>query len=185
MIVGKPGYLKSLLTDRFVASVTPSSNYTSRRITRKIDFDKAELVVEFGPGTGILSQAFLSQMREDTRLILVETNAKFVEALQEMKEPQIEVVKGNALNIEKILEERGSLQADYIISGVPLSFLSREQRYQLVQASYNVLKPGGKLIIYQFSWTAKEYILSCFQDAKTEFELLNVPPLIIYEAVKD
>lgn len=175
----------NFLSDKLVASVTPSSNYTSRRICRKIDFDKAEVVVEFGPGTGILSQAFLSQMKDNTRLILVETNGKFVEALTEMQEPQIDVVQGNALNIEQIMQERGNLQADYIISGVPLTFLPEKERYQLIQASYNVLKPGGKLIVYQFSRSAKEYILSSFKDVESEFEFLNIPPLTIYEAVKE
>lgn len=177
-------YLKNFFSDKLVASVTPSSHYTSRRLCRKIDFDKADVIVEYGPGTGILSKAFLSNMNKKTRLLLVETNPKFVEALQEMKEPQIQVVKNDALQIRGILKQKGIDQVDYIITGVPLSFLTKEQRYQLIQDAYDILKPGGKLIIYQFSRTAKEYISTCFEQVNTEFEFFNIPPLTIYEAVK-
>lgn len=177
-------YLKNFFSDKLVASVTPSSHYTSRRISRKIDFEKAKVVVEYGPGTGILSKAFLSNMHKNTRLLLVETNPQFVEALQQMHEPQIEVVQNDALQIRQVLEQKGNIEADYIISGVPLSFLTQDERYQLIKDAYDVLKPGGKLIIYQFSWTAKEYILTYFADVNSEFEFFNIPPLTIYEAVK-
>lgn len=177
-------YLKNFFSDKLVASVTPSSHYTSRRLCRKIDFDKADVIVEYGPGTGILSKAFLSNMNDKTRLLLVETNPKFVEALQQMQEPQIEVVQNDALQIREILKQKGIDQADYIISGVPLSFLTKDQRYQMIKDAYDVLKPGGKLIIYQFSRTAKDYILTYFEHVSNEFEFFNIPPLTIYEAVK-
>jgi phospholipid N-methyltransferase len=43
-------YLKNLITDIHVASITPTSRFGVEKVLEKIDFQKNKLILEYGPG---------------------------------------------------------------------------------------------------------------------------------------
>ena len=51
-----------------IASIVPSSQALVERVASKIDFDRARVIAEYGPGEGVHSRALAQRMRPDARL---------------------------------------------------------------------------------------------------------------------
>src|SRR5687767_11266685 len=76
-----------------ISSVVPSSRFLVRRVLRHIDWQKAELIVEYGPGVGTLTREILRRMRPEARLVAIEINQKFVDFLnQRVRDPRFSAV---------------------------------------------------------------------------------------------
>jgi len=177
-------YLKSLIRDKNVASVTPSSGYTVRKATRKIDFSRDLYIIEYGPGTGVFADHLLSHMTDNSRLIMIELNAAFADKLKENEDPRVSVHEASATEVEAIAGEYGITKADYILSGIPFSFLQDEEKHQILEASHRLLKPGGFFLAYQTSSHLKKPLEQHFSEVHTTYEFRNIPPMCIYEARK-
>src|SRR5437899_7732948 len=53
-----------------IASIVPSSKALVERVADKIDFDRARVIAEYGPGEGVHSREIARRMRRDCRLLL-------------------------------------------------------------------------------------------------------------------
>jgi phospholipid N-methyltransferase len=182
-------YLKTMLHDRQVASLMPTSGFAVERVCSKIDFSQRNVIVEFGPGTGVFTRYLLDHLTPDSVLILIERNEEFVHILQDtFHDPRLAIYHDSAENIEQLLARSQELQADYIISGIPFSFLPHELRDAIVSKSQQCLRGGGKFLAYQTFFQLdrflKDYLDQYFEKAETEICLFNAPPLKIFEAVK-
>lgn len=183
-------YLKNFVQDRYVASVTPTSRRVIRQLCDRIDFEQASLLVEYGPGTGVISRELLARMRPDAELLLIERNPNFVTILRnEFADPRVTVYHEDARNVKQVLEEHGSGPADYLVSGIPFSWLQSSTRDAIIHASYEVLRQGGRFIAYQMFWQADEHLLDFlnryFPQVRSEFALGSIPPLRVYDAAKN
>jgi len=177
-------FLKSFLKDKNVASVTPSSQFSVKRICRKIDFSQPGVIVEYGPGTGVISRFLLQRMHPKGRLIVVETNQEFIKVLNGIPDHRLTVVHDNAENIQGILHKCGIDKANYIISGIPFSYIPKEKRKSLLRKTHEALAPSGKFLTYQFLFSLKKPLEAQFEELRQEIELRNLPPLFIFEAIK-
>src|SRR5436305_14146613 len=55
-----------------IASIMPSSRALVERVADKIDFDRARVIAEYGPGEGVHSREIARRMRSDAQLLLFE-----------------------------------------------------------------------------------------------------------------
>ncbi|HKJ46421.1 MAG TPA: methyltransferase [Balneolales bacterium] len=177
-------YLKNFIKDKNVASVTPSSRMCVRHVCKKIDFSKDNIIIEYGPGTGVFTKYLLKRLTKDSILILFETNKDFVDKLNRIKDERVVVHNQSVENITEVLGPPLIGQVDYIISGIPFSFLEPEAKDSVLKQSVQLLKKGGKFLAYQTSGHLKDPLRKTFGNLHTEFEILNIPPMMIYEAVK-
>lgn len=175
-------FLKNYLKDKSIASVTPSSSFTVRKVCSKIDFNKDNVIVEYGPGTGVFTRFILRKMSKQSKLILIETNRNFVYYLKKINDPRILIFNDNAENINTILSECEEPSADYVISGIPFSFLSYDLKNKIIHNTSEALSRKGKFLVYQFFNHIKEPLKKRFVNVETEFEMFNIPPMFIYEA---
>src|SRR5438876_11210635 len=60
-----------------IASIMPSSKGLVERVADKIDFDRARVIAEYGPGEGVHSREIARRMRRDCRLLLFELDPAF------------------------------------------------------------------------------------------------------------
>jgi len=56
----------------------PSSRFLVERVLRQVDWVRARIIVEYGPGVGTFTWEILRRMRPDAILIALETNGAFV-----------------------------------------------------------------------------------------------------------
>jgi phospholipid N-methyltransferase len=177
-------YLKNFIRDKNVASVTPTSTFGVKKVCEKIDFRKRNVIVEFGPGTGVFTKYLLKKMGRDSKLILIELNKNFVNILNRIRDQRIFIYNDTAAHILDILEASKEVCADYIISGIPFSFISFSDKQNILHNTYQALRSGGKFLVYQHSNHLKEQLRNNFDVIRTEYEIRNIPPLCIYEAIK-
>ncbi|MDR8393144.1 methyltransferase [Aliifodinibius sp. S!AR15-10] len=178
-------YLKNFLKDKDVASVTPSSKLLIRRVCGPIDFDKDIVILEYGAGTGVFADYLLKQMTKDSKLILFETNEDFYDKLKEISDPRVEVFNDSVEHVKTLLKGKYLDEVDYVISGIPFSFLEPDMKSSILSQTVDMLKKGGKFLAYQTSGHLKDPLRKAFGNISTEMEFLNVPPMVVYEATKE
>ena len=100
-------------------TIFPSSRFLSRRIVNNIDFSTVKVIVEFGPGNGIITKEILKRIQPHTKLIAFEIQDSFVASLEKIKHSQFIIEKVSAENITPILKKHGFDKADCIISSLP------------------------------------------------------------------
>ena len=173
------GFLKN---PREVGSVIPSSRFLTRRTLECGEVRQARVIVELGPGTGVLTRHALERMRSDAKLVAIEISRDFVELLQqEFPDPRLFVHHGSATEIEAALAKIGARQADLVMSGIPFSTLERGVGLATLRAAKRVLAPGGRFVAYQFRSKVRDFGEPVFGTrAETHSGFWNVPPMKIY-----
>lgn len=162
-------------------SLIPSSHFLVNGMLRQVDWDKARVLVEFGPGVGTMTQEILRRMHPDATLVSIELNAEFVSYLQdEIKDSRLRVVHGSAAEVLRILRELNFFRADYIISSLPYTAMGDTLRREIMQESRRVLSSEGSLLFFQYTTAILPSLRAGFSSVRQEFELLNFPPALIF-----
>lgn len=166
-------------------TIFPSSRFLSRRIVNNIDFSNVKVIVEFGPGNGIITKEILKRIQPQTKLIAFEINEKFIESLGKIKHSQLILEKASAEDITPILKKYGYDKADCIISSLPLTNIPTEISDRILDNSYAAMTADSLFVQYQYSLTYYKKLKEVFHDnVKLSFEAFNIPPAFVYIAKK-
>jgi len=165
-----------------VGAVSPSSKYLMRKMLSNIDFDTANVIVEFGPGTGVFTRELAKRMNADCKLIVFELHETFFKKLQiEFKDnPSVILKNESAENIGMVLSEFNLKEADCVLSSLPLANFPKELIQSILKNSIKNLKKEGKYIQFQYSLTSKKYLQNYFNSVQINFTARNIPPAFIY-----
>ncbi len=177
-------YIKNFIKDRQVASITPTSKFTIDRICRHINFEKDIHIVEFGPADGVFTKVILEKISAGSQILAIETNTDFVQKLNMLHDKRLTVVNKSAEELRDIVHSLNWNTADYIISGIPFSFLKDDLKHRILRDSAQLLTENGFFLGYQTSSHLKPYLSEYFDNVTTEMEYLNIPPMCIYIAGK-
>jgi len=166
---------------RMLGSAIPSSRFLIERLFASIDFDRARVLVEYGPGVGPITAALLRRMRADAHLVALEVNAELSAYLRlRMRDTRLHVVHASAEQAGQALTRLGLAPADYVVSGIPFSTMPTGERERVVRATRAVLQPGGAFLVYQFSRAVLPDLRATFTDVREEFEPRNIPPARLF-----
>jgi phospholipid N-methyltransferase len=166
---------------RMLGSIVPSSRFLIRQLLRPIDWTRARVIVEYGPGVGVITAEVLRRMRPDAILIAIEMNPDFVSHLRDtFEDTRLRVVEGSAESVDEILRRFGRTRADYIISGIPFSTIPAPLRERILRKTCDLLAPGGAFLVYQFSTRVLPDLKRIFGYVARRFEPLNVLPAHLF-----
>lgn len=175
-------YIRSFFMDKDVASVTPTSRYCINTVCKPIDFEKDQLIVEYGAGAGVFAKHILERMTTGSKLIMFETNERLFEKLGEIRDARVQLFNESVEYVEQFLDKEEIGKVDYIISGIPFSFFEQEERMSILDQSKRILKDGGAFLAYQTSGHLKEPLQAAFGNVQTEWEWRNIPPMTVYRS---
>ena len=167
-----------------VGSVAPSSKFLVKKMIAPIDFRKAKVIVEFGPGTGVITDEILKKMSADCKLYAFEINKEFVGKLSSIKDNRFKLIEDSAEKIEEYLLKDGIANADYVVSSLPLAIIPREIEYNILNAASRSLKTGGSFIQFQYSLSSRKKLKEIFHSIKTNFTPINIPPAFVFTCIK-
>jgi len=176
-------FLKECITNpRTVGAVLPSSKYLARKMTASIDFDKAEYVAEYGPGTGVFTEHLLSKRKKDTVVLLFETNDDFYEVLKKKYRHKTDfyLINDSAEQLEKYMMELDIPRLDYIVSGLPFASLPQQVSSNILAVTQKQLRQGGAFITFQYTLLKKDFITRYFPNIEIAKEVRNVPPAYVF-----
>jgi phospholipid N-methyltransferase len=164
-----------------LGSIVPSSRFLIRQLLEPVDWAQARVIVEYGPGVGVITTEVLRRMGPDAMLIAIETNPDFVSYLRDsIKDERLHVVEGSAESVDEILRRYGQSNASYVISGIPFSTIPAPVRERILLKTCEVLKPGGSFLVYQFSSRVLQDLQRIFRYVRRKFEPLNVLPAHLF-----
>lgn len=177
-------YLKSFFKDKDVASVTPTSKYCVRRVCNPINFDQDINIVEYGAGAGVFSRYVLQHMTPESKLYLFETNELLFDKLKEIDDSRITLFDQSVEYVTELIPDDRVGKINYIISGIPFSFLDEDTKKSVLRQSVDLLKEGGRFLAYQTSGHLEEPLQNVFGNVNTGWEWRNIPPMTICQAEK-
>lgn len=189
MTMSTVNYVKCFLRDKNVASITPTSPFGVKRVCRRIDFSKAKLIVEYGPGTGVFSEYLLKRLNQSAHLVLIERNPDMFKCLKKkFTDKRVHLYNDSAENVGSLVNGQLNRKPDYVISGIPFSYLPDTIRQDIVRQTHQVLGENGTFLAYQTFYQKDDHLYvhleNFFRQVRSGFELLNIPPMRIYEATK-
>ena len=168
-----------------VGSLVPSSQELTDKVMEPIDFAKASCIVEYGPGTGVFTNVIIQQRRSETVVVLVEINEEFCQLLKERYsgQPNVHVVLGSAEKTGQYLKELNAPPAEYVVCGLPFTSMPLRLDWCILEHAHDVLKPDGKLILFQYSLQNTKLFERFFTLVDNTHVLLNLPPahVLVYQ----
>ena len=171
-------FARHFLRDPYMlGSIVPSSRFLVNAVLEPVDWSRARVIVEYGPGVGTFTAEILRRMRPDARLVVIETNLSFVKFLGDtLADPRLIVEHDSAENVQEILARRGLTRADYVLSGVPLGSMPTSLQSAIAIASRDALDSRGEFLVYQFTSRVLPVLRETFQSVRRGFEIRNLPP---------
>ncbi len=165
-----------------VAAIAPSGPALARAITAEIT-PAAMPVIEFGPGTGVFTQAILDAGVTPDQLIMIEAGADFA-ALLRTRFPAVRIVEGSAGALADVpLFGPGTVGA--VVSGLPILSMPKPVVLAILGTAFSELRPGGAM--YQFTYGYRcpvpDSILEPLglKASRTATVLVNAPPASVYK----
>lgn len=175
--------IKSLKTS---GTLFPSSRFLASKLLSAIDFKNAKLIVEFGPGNGIITKQILQRLNPNAKLITFEINDKFYNALLKIDDPRLIVTNQSADQVMDVIKQYGFDNTDYIVSSLPLTNIPKPITNSILNSAYACLKPQGYFFQFQYSLTYYNTLKQIFNGkVHLGFEALNLPPAFVYTCQKD
>jgi phospholipid N-methyltransferase len=176
-------FLYNFFLDFRIGTFAATPQKVVRRVCRRMDFSKDMILVEYGAGDGAFTRYLLRHMTVASHLIGIETNRRFHSELKKIEDERLISVNDDARNVRQILRDRGVREVDCVISGIPFSFMGKEAIHSIICDTWEMLKPSGKLIIYQFSPCVRKYLRRVFKDFSVRLEW-GSPYYYVFEAWK-
>ena len=159
-----------------VGSIVPTSSVTARRMASVVDPGSGLPVLEVGPGTGVITRAILARGIKSENLYAVEYSEDFVRHLEDHY-PGVNVIQGDAFDLNKTLGDKRGLRFDSVISGVPLLNFPVAQRIAYLEDLLNRIPVGRPVVQLTYgplspipagrgNYTVKHF----------DFVIRNIPP---------
>jgi phosphatidylethanolamine/phosphatidyl-N-methylethanolamine N-methyltransferase len=159
-----------------VGSIVPTSSITARKMASIVDPKSGLPVLEVGPGTGVITRAILAQGVRSENLYAVEYSADFVRHLRQLY-PGVNVIEGDAFDLDATLADKRDLIFDSVVSGVPLLNFPVAQRIAYIESLLDRI-PAGRPIV-QLTYGPLSPIPPGRGDYTVEhfhFVIRNIPP---------
>lgn len=168
-----------------VGAIMPTSSVTAARMASVIDTNSGLPVLELGPGTGVITRAILNRGLPAEKLYAIEYSDEFYRDLKSLY-PDINLIHGDAFNIDEALGPYRMLQFDSVISGIPLLNFPMQKRIDLLCDLLERI-PAGRPVV-QISYGPVSPITARperYDIQHFDFVVRNMPPaqLWIYRKV--
>lgn len=173
---------------REIGSIGPDSSVCVDILLKSIPFDSAELILEYGAGSGAVTMEILKRKNPRSTLICFERNNTFYRRLRKtVTGRNVFIVHDDVFNSANILLTQfgipsGSL--DCIISTLPCSSLKFDELLQ--KAVLPLLKEDGIFIQYMYTvstlkgFRLQPVLQKYFSQIDSDFVFFNLPPALIY-----
>lgn len=159
-----------------VGAIVPTSSVTARRMASVVRPESGLPVLELGPGTGVITKALLRRGVRPENLYSIEHSEEFVRGLLH-DYPGVNVIHGDAFDLDTALGAGKDLVFDAVISAVPLLAFPVEKRVDYVRDLLSRL-PEGRPVV-QITYGPLSPVPAGRGDYSVEhfdFVIRNIPP---------
>jgi phosphatidylethanolamine/phosphatidyl-N-methylethanolamine N-methyltransferase len=163
-----------------VGAVLPTGNVTARRMASVIDPRSGRPVLELGPGTGVITRAILARGIRPENLYSVEYSHDFVSRLRK-EIPQLNVLQGDAFDLDTALGDARDTVFDSVISAVPLLNFPVSRRVALIEDLLTRIPVGRPVMQMSYGPVSPVPVGRGDYSVKHhDFVLRNLPPVRLW-----
>lgn len=159
-----------------VGSIIPTSSVTARRMASVINLSSGLPVLELGPGTGVITKAILDRGVAPEQLYSIEFSHDFAAHVRRLF-PKVNVIQGDAFNLDETLGDKRDLVFDAVVSGVPLLNFPVPQRIAYLEDLLSRI-PLGRPVV-QLTYGPRSPIppgRGSYTVEHFDFVMRNIPP---------
>lgn len=171
-----------------VGAVLPSSRGLAEMMVGSVDWEGAQAVIEYGPGTGVFTQRIGECLRPGCRFFAIEKSPELAERARE-RCPGSLVLEDSVANVESLCRDQGITQVDAILCGLPWAAFPESLQNECFDAMLRVLRPGGQFATFAY-WQgvvlpagrrfAKRLHATFSEVQRSPTVWRNVPPAFVY-----
>ena len=169
---------------REVGAISPSSRMLGKKICSFIDFEKAPVIIELGPGNGVFTKVLLERMSPDAKLYAFETNEVFCDKIRDrISDDRLTLINDSAEKIGEYMKRENIEGVNFIVSSLPYTVFPQKLKDDILNECVDIMNDKGLYLQFQYSLNANKLLKTKFSDVKYAFSLLNLPPAFVYRCI--
>ena len=175
-----------------VGAIAPSSPALVQIMVDWFDWQNARSVVEFGPGTGVFTQAIQKKLHADAKFFAIERSGELAQTTRTLC-PGVKVYEDSVTNVAALCDQESIDQIDAIICGLPWASFSDALQTEIMETMLARLRPGGQFATFAY-WQgivlpagrrfSRRLNASFSAVEKSETAWINLPPAFVYRCVR-
>ena len=167
------------------------SKETASRMADAADIESARSVVEFGPGTGAVTQQILKRIPKDCKFFAIEINAELAKETELRTGAKVYV--DSCANVLKYMGENEMESCDAIVCTIPWALLGEEETAHILDEVMKALVPGSRFVTVGLSMgrnmaggkRLREELQRRFSTVEESKKIrANFPPAFYYLCIK-
>lgn len=169
-----------------IGSIWPDSRWCIQALLKRLPLETAEIIVEWGGGSGAVTRSILKRLSPKGRLICFELNPECLAQLETIKDPRLTLVHENFLQTREALTKLGIDRIDGLVSTLPASLIPC---FVEVSASiaHKILKlESGRFVQYVYAsasligFNLGKQLSHYYPFRKHQWVFRNLPPAIVH-----
>jgi phosphatidylethanolamine/phosphatidyl-N-methylethanolamine N-methyltransferase len=178
-------------------AVAPSSRYLARAMLQPLVLKPGCVVVELGPGTGVMTRALLEALPSASTLLAFEISDRFYGYLKgKFPDRRLVLLNTGAEHLQDELHKRGYEHVDAIVSSLALGFFSNVDRRQLLESFIAVMGDQSIYTQYQYvqgmemqngklrRFSVRPLLEEYFDTVRCKTVWRNIPPAFVFACRK-
>jgi phosphatidylethanolamine/phosphatidyl-N-methylethanolamine N-methyltransferase len=171
-------FLRSLIArPGGVGAIAPSGPALARAMAAQTDPNQPGLVLELGPGTGVVTKALIARGFEPARIIAIEYDSALA-ALVSRRFPNVRVIRGDAFDLEHTLGASEPFAA--IVSSLPLLNFAQAQRAALMDQAFARLARAAPFVQFSYGFNPPVPAPDGVTVSRAALVLANLPPARVW-----
>jgi phospholipid N-methyltransferase len=176
------------------AAIVPSSRYLVQAMTEPLPLVGANVVVEFGPGTGAMTRELLRLTPVDAIIVAFEVNPRFVAWLRgEFTDRRLKVIECGAEHAACELRRLGIGRVDAVLSSLGFSLMQDNQVHETLSGLLPFMTPQSVFTQFQYlsqvrlqrgrieRYRVSGILADYFTTVRRTLVWRNVPPAFAFE----
>lgn len=175
-----------------VGAVAPSSPSLVRKMVEWFDWESIRHVVEFGPGTGVFTEAIVERLHPDAKFLAIEQSEDMVQATRK-RCPGITVCHDSVTNVRQLCQQHSMDHVDAVLCGLPWASFSESLQTEIMNSMLEVLPPGGRFATFAY-WQGlalpagirfSRRLAATFSSVqRSPTAWMNLPPAFVYRCIR-
>ena len=175
-----------------VGAIAPSGPALVATMVDWFDWQHARNIVEFGPGTGVFTEAIVQRMHPEANFFAIEQAAELAAATR-ARCPTVTVYQDSVTNIQTLCRQHAMERVDAIVCGLPWAAFPDSLQREIMDAMLTVLAPGGQFATFAY-WQGvvlpagrrfSRRLRSSFPEVhRSPTAWRNLPPAFVYRCVR-
>jgi phospholipid N-methyltransferase len=171
-----------------IGALAPSSDELAKAMLKGLDLENARTVLEYGPGSGSVTDHIRRKISPHTKLAAIEVNPRMAELFRD-RHPDVRLFQDTVANARMICDCAGMDSVDCVISSLPWATFSEVMQVKFLDEMMRVLRPGGDFVTFAYVHALALPMSKRFANllhryfgtiSKSPVVWRNVPPALVY-----